>query len=156
MKKQYRIIITHGVMQEYGHYSGIVAKVDALVRKYQKKFQTFDKCEHEQAETLPQPIQSDKIEENGKRNQITKRIEGNKTVTEQKSEDLTLEGILKCQNKLITKVSMQKVYEHFDILTKETNKNDEFYLTNEQLLVFINSTFINYVPLNRVLIVMVL
>ena len=53
------------------------------------------------------------------------------------------------QNKLIPKVSISDVFNHFEVLTKTTNKNDEFYLTNSQLTTFIKSTFIDLKPIKQ-------
>jgi hypothetical protein len=58
----------------------------------------------------------------------------------------TLEQLFEYQNFLIPKVPIKDVYEHFKILTEKTNKFDEFYLTNEQLSIFIKSTFIDLKP----------
>ncbi len=55
---------------------------------------------------------------------------------------LCFDDIKKSQNLLIPKVSIQNVYDHFKQLTSMTNKMDEFYLTEKQLLIFIDSTFI--------------
>jgi len=63
--------------------------------------------------------------------------------------NITLESILNKQNNLLPKVSIQEVYNHFNILTTSTNKNNQFYLTNEQLLVFILSTFIEQKPIKQ-------
>lgn len=47
VKKQYPIILTHKAIDEHGYFSGIVSKVDEMIKKYPKLFQTFDKCEHQ-------------------------------------------------------------------------------------------------------------
>ena len=62
---------------------------------------------------------------------------------------LTVESILKEQNKLLPKISIEEVFNHFKTLTTSTNKNSQFYLTNEQLLIFINSTFIEQKPIKQ-------
>lgn len=62
---------------------------------------------------------------------------------------LTVESILKEQNKLLPKISVEEVFNHFKTLTTSTNKNSQFYLTNEQLLIFINSTFIEQKPIKQ-------
>jgi hypothetical protein len=62
---------------------------------------------------------------------------------------ITKEQLLKEQNNLIPKVSIDEVFNHFEVLTKQTNKNDEFYLTNEQLLIFIKSTFVDKKPIKQ-------
>lgn len=46
VKKMYPDIITHNNIRQFGYYSGIVSKVDAMVKKYPIIFETFDKCEH--------------------------------------------------------------------------------------------------------------
>ena len=54
VKKQYPMILTHKAVKEFGYYSGIVNKVEELVKKHPRLFATFDKCEH----NLP-PINSE-------------------------------------------------------------------------------------------------
>lgn len=55
VKKQFPTILTHKTIREFGFYSGIVNKVDEMVKKYPKLFLTFDKCEHGNAKTeVPQ------------------------------------------------------------------------------------------------------
>ena len=61
----------------------------------------------------------------------------------------TKEDLQKEQNKLIPKVAIDEVFNYFEILTKTTNRNDEFYLTNEQLLTFINATFVECTPIKQ-------
>ncbi|PIF62658.1 hypothetical protein [Flavobacterium sp. 11] len=51
VKKQFPTILTHTTIREFGFYSGIVDKVDEMVKKYPKLFLTFDKCEHGNAKT---------------------------------------------------------------------------------------------------------
>lgn len=58
------------------------------------------------------------------------------------------EDILKMQNHLIPKVSLENVYEHFSILTKPT-KEGKIYLTEQKLLIFIESTFVNKNPIKQ-------
>ncbi|TYB80337.1 hypothetical protein ES676_01330 [Bizionia saleffrena] len=53
------------------------------------------------------------------------------------------------QNNLIPKIKITDVYNHFNVLTKTTNKNNEFYLTQEQLLIFIKSVFIDKKPIKQ-------
>lgn len=65
------------------------------------------------------------------------------------SSKLSKENLIKEQNKLIPKVSISEVFNHFEILTKTTNKNDEFYLTNEQLFIFVKATFIDLAPIKQ-------
>jgi len=62
---------------------------------------------------------------------------------------LNIKSIKKEQNNLIPKVSIDEVFNHFEILTKTTNRSDEFYLTNEQLLTFINATFVECKPIEQ-------
>ena len=59
------------------------------------------------------------------------------------------EALFKNNNNLIPKVSIQKVYSFFKILTQTTNANDEFYLTEKKLLIFIESTFVNLRPIRQ-------
>lgn len=47
VKNNYPLILTHKVIKEFGYYSGIVDKVEAMVKKYPKQFQTFEICEHQ-------------------------------------------------------------------------------------------------------------
>ncbi|OFX55461.1 MAG: hypothetical protein A2046_12335 [Bacteroidetes bacterium GWA2_30_7] len=73
----------------------------------------------------------------------------NKSDSSQQQKALKLSDILENQNNLIPKVSINDVYCHFKVLTEETNKFGEFYLTNEQLLIFIKSTFIDKIPIKQ-------
>ncbi|MBT2163525.1 hypothetical protein [Zobellia barbeyronii] len=57
--------------------------------------------------------------------------------------------LMKKQNNLISQVSIKEVLNHFGVLTKMTNKNGEFYLTEEQLLTFVKSTFIDLKPIKQ-------
>jgi len=66
-----------------------------------------------------------------------------------KPNELSIDSIKREQNNLITNVSIDEVFNHFLILTKTTNKNNEFYLTNEQLLIFINASFIECKPIKQ-------
>src|SRR5690606_29265354 len=79
--------------------------------------------------------------------------EQNETLPLQQSEkpkpELKEDEIIKSQNNLIPKVSISEVFEHFKVLTEMTNKYDEFYLNNEQLLIFIKSTFIDLNPIKQ-------
>jgi len=72
-----------------------------------------------------------------------------KKVQQNNINDLNIVSIKNEQNKLIPKVSIDEVFNHFEILTKTTNKNNDFYLTNEQLLIFINATFIECKPIKQ-------
>lgn len=51
VKTNFPIILTHQIIRQYGFYSGIVSEVDAMVKKYPKLFETFDKCDHEDIPT---------------------------------------------------------------------------------------------------------
>ncbi len=57
------------------------------------------------------------------------------------------EEILNGINNLISNVNIEDVYDYFEILTKSTNKNNEYYLTEKQLLNFIKATFIDLKPI---------
>ncbi|MDC6366924.1 MULTISPECIES: hypothetical protein [Flavobacteriaceae] len=61
----------------------------------------------------------------------------------------TKEYLCKQENKLIPKVSIADVFNHFEILTKETNKKGFHYLTEKQLSIFIESTFIKKEPVKQ-------
>lgn len=61
----------------------------------------------------------------------------------------TKEDLLNKQNQLIPKVPILDVYNHFNVLTEATNKHNEFYLTPEQLLIFIQSVFIDKKPIKQ-------
>lgn len=65
------------------------------------------------------------------------------------SKVFTVEELYKKQNKLTTKISLQEVYNHFKILAEKTNKKNQYYLTPEQLLIFINSTFTELKPIKQ-------
>jgi len=56
VKYQYPIILTHRVIKELGYYSGIVNKVEELVKQHSVLFATFEKCEHN---LPPQPINNE-------------------------------------------------------------------------------------------------
>jgi hypothetical protein len=55
VKKNFPLVVTYKVIKDFGYYSGIVSKVEAMVKKYPKQFQTFDICEHNQQ---PQQIET--------------------------------------------------------------------------------------------------
>lgn len=71
--------------------------------------------------------------------------------------ELKKEDILKMQNNLIPEVSLEYVYDFFSILIKP-NKNEKPYLSEQKLLTFIESTFVNEdpvpqsfdIPLNKI------
>lgn len=85
------------------------------------------------------------IEERSKEIKQTKQVEPELILKEK----LISSDVLEMQNNLIPKVSIQEVFNHFEWLTKNTNKKNEFYLTNEQLLIFINSAFVNKKPIKQ-------
>jgi len=62
---------------------------------------------------------------------------------------LSINYLAKKQNELIPSVSVKEVLTHFETLTEKTNKKGEFYLTEEQLIIFINSTFIQLEPIKQ-------
>ena len=64
---------------------------------------------------------------------------------EMESKELKKDDILKMQNNLIPRVSLQYVYDFFSVLI-EPNKKGTFYLNEQKLLIFIESTFINEDP----------
>lgn len=59
------------------------------------------------------------------------------------------ETIIEEQNNLIPHITIGDVFSHFRKLTEMTNKNDEFYLTSDQLTTFIKSTFIDKKPMKQ-------
>lgn len=59
------------------------------------------------------------------------------------------EEIFEMQNNLIPKMDISKAYNHFEVLTKTTNKNNEFYLTHAQLLNFVKTTFVDKNPIKQ-------
>jgi hypothetical protein len=73
------------------------------------------------------------------------------TFKPEKSEpyQISKEDIFEMQNNLITNINIEDVFKHFEILTKTTNKQNKFYLRNEQLLIFIKSTFVDLKPLKQ-------
>lgn len=63
--------------------------------------------------------------------------------------ELKLNDILEKQNILIPNVSIKEVYEHFKTLTSKVNNSNKHILTDEQLLLFIKSTFIDVKPIKQ-------
>lgn len=57
--------------------------------------------------------------------------------------------LFKLSNNLIPKVTIEQVYDFFKVLILTTNANDEFYLTEEKLLIFIESTFVKLRPIKQ-------
>jgi hypothetical protein len=47
VKDNFDNILTHKSVQEFGYYSGIVSKVEELVKKYRLQFEKYEKCEHD-------------------------------------------------------------------------------------------------------------
>ncbi len=76
-----------------------------------------------------------------------KHLNGGK-ITNSRSTELKKEDLLKMQNHLIPKVSLEYVYEFFSILSKP-NEKDEIYLSKHKLLIFIESTFVNLEPIKQ-------
>ncbi|MFI2744188.1 hypothetical protein ACG2LH_15750 [Zhouia sp. PK063] len=62
---------------------------------------------------------------------------------------LTKEELFKMDNKLIKGLSISEVFEHFEILTVYKNKDGKTYLTEDQLLKFIEHTFVNGDPIQQ-------
>ncbi|WP_027138822.1 hypothetical protein [Gaetbulibacter saemankumensis] len=75
--------------------------------------------------------------------------QANKKRSKPKNTHLNKEVLLNKQNKLIPNVSIEDVFTHFEILTKATNKDQKCYLTEQQLLIFIKSTFIDLAPIKQ-------
>lgn len=67
----------------------------------------------------------------------------------EKHKNIEIDTLLQSQNFLIPLVPMKFVYDHFVVLTQKTNKFNEFYLTNDQLFLFLKSTFIDKKPIKQ-------
>lgn len=67
----------------------------------------------------------------------------------EKNNNLTKSSIISKLNNLIPDVNIDEVFNHFETLTKSTNRNDKCYLTNKQLLIFINATFVECTPIKQ-------
>jgi hypothetical protein len=52
VKNSFPIILTHKNIKEFGYYSGIVNKVEELVKKHRFPFVKFERCEHGLPETV--------------------------------------------------------------------------------------------------------
>lgn len=74
---------------------------------------------------------------------------GQKKDNKSEQEELTKDKLLKEQNHLIPKVSIEDVYNYFEILTTSTNREGKYYLTEKQLLTFIKGTFIDLKPIQQ-------
>lgn len=66
----------------------------------------------------------------------------------EKTKFLEKDVILKMDNNLIPEVSLTYVYEFFSVLTKPNKKGDP-YLSEQNLLTFIKSTFVNKDPIQQ-------
>lgn len=62
--------------------------------------------------------------------------------------ELKKEEVLKMQNNLIPRLSLEYVYDFFSILI-EPNKRGTFYLDHQKLLIFIESTFVHRKPIQQ-------
>src|SRR5690606_40488951 len=62
------------------------------------------------------------------------------------SSDLNKEELFNEQNNLIADVSIEIVYNYFKVLIEVPNRKGEFYLSEQKLLLFIKSTFIDLAP----------
>lgn len=80
------------------------------------------------------------------KNYIVENLKNDNSTNQNEATKHNIESLIKEQNNLLSKVSIQEVYNHFEILTKKTNKKGEFHLKNEQLLNFIYSTFVTKNP----------
>jgi len=74
-----------------------------------------------------------------------KYLNGENTIQLNKTK-LIKDDILKMQNILIPKVSLEYVYDFFSVLI-EPNKKGAFYLDPQKLLIFIKSTFVEKQPI---------
>lgn len=71
-----------------------------------------------------------------------------KNIQKEDISKLKKEDILKMQNNLIPRVSLEYVYDFFSVLL-EPNKKGAFYLDEQKLLIFIESTFVNKKPIQQ-------
>jgi hypothetical protein len=62
--------------------------------------------------------------------------------------ELKRDDILKMNNNLIPKITLLYVYDFFSVLL-EPNKKGSFYLDEQKLLIFIESTFVNKKPIQQ-------
>lgn len=69
-------------------------------------------------------------------------------ITDIHKTELKKDDILKMQNNLIPRISLEYVYDFFKILI-EPNKKGTFYLNEQKLLIFIESTFVNKKPVQQ-------
>lgn len=69
--------------------------------------------------------------------------------TKEPQDNTEKENLFEFENKLIPKISIEKVYSYFEILTIATNKDKVVYLTKKQLETFIKSTFIDLKPVKQ-------
>ncbi|MBP1839408.1 hypothetical protein [Formosa algae] len=79
---------------------------------------------------------------------IFKKYSSGEVFTNTNKAKVIKDDILKMQNKLIPKVSIEYVYDFFSVLI-EPNKKGTFYLDQQKLLIFIESTFINKKPIQQ-------
>jgi len=61
VKKSFPVILTHKAISEYGYFSGIMSKVDKLIKDYPNIFKTFDKCEIAEQEKGSQEMQENDL-----------------------------------------------------------------------------------------------
>jgi len=62
---------------------------------------------------------------------------------------ITKEELFDMQNHLIPKIGIDKVYKAFEFFILTQSKTGEYYLTNEQLLIFIENTFVKKNPVKQ-------
>jgi hypothetical protein len=63
--------------------------------------------------------------------------------------EITKDEIINEQNNLIPRVLIREVYKYFEVLTTIINNSDKYILTNNQLNIFIKSTFIDQKPIKQ-------
>jgi hypothetical protein len=76
---------------------------------------------------------------------LFEKFKNGENIVKIENKELKKDDILKMQNNLIPRVSLQYVYDFFSVLI-EPNKKGTFYLNEQKLLIFIESTFINEDP----------
>ncbi|WP_040282485.1 hypothetical protein [Psychroserpens damuponensis] len=80
---------------------------------------------------------------------ILKGIEAAEPVEVAQSKELTKDELFKERNNLIREVKIEDVYNFFSVLINKPNRKGECYLSENKLLIFIKSTFIDKEPIQQ-------
>ncbi|TXD84935.1 hypothetical protein ESY86_04355 [Subsaximicrobium wynnwilliamsii] len=78
---------------------------------------------------------------------IFKKYLNGEIIANTKKPELKKEDLSKMQNHLISRVSLEYVYEFFSVLGKTPNSKGKFYLNEQKLLIFFKSTFEDNEPI---------